>query len=58
VYNGVVAKAQPITTLPDILNNILFTTKLTFTNIAEQQSRNGNTDFVITQMPKAKILSP
>jgi len=27
-YNGVVAKVQPITTLPDLLNNFLFTENL------------------------------
>ena len=36
--NGVVAKAQPITTLPLLLNNYLFTIKLKFMNTAEQQS--------------------
>jgi len=54
----VVAKAQPITTLPDVLINILFTTKLSFTNTVKQQSRYGHTNFKITQMMKAKMLSP
>jgi hypothetical protein len=39
--NGVVAKAQPITTMPILLNNFLLTIKLPFTKTAEQQSRNG-----------------
>jgi hypothetical protein len=58
LYNGVVAKAQPITTLPNLLNNFLFTSKLTFTITAEQQSKNGKTNFIITQKSKAKTLSP
>jgi len=57
-YNGVVAKAQPIITLPILLNNFLFTTKLRFIITAKQQSRNGRTNYKITQMPKAKTLSP
>ena len=35
-YNGVVTKAQPITTLPNLLDNFLFTTKLNSSKTSEQ----------------------
>jgi len=54
----VVDKAQPITTLPILLNNFLFATKPTFKNKAKQQSLNGKTNFIIATMPRAKTLPP
>ncbi len=57
MYNGVVAKAQPLTTQPNLLKELLFTTKLSFTNTTEQQCRNGNENLKITKMPQAKTLS-
>jgi len=56
--NGEVAKAQPITTLPTLLNNFLITTKLKFINTAKQKSQDGRTNFIIATMPRAKTLSP
>lgn len=53
-----VAKAQPITTQPIILNNFLTITKLTFINTAKQKNQNGKTNLRITQMPDANTLSP
>lgn len=58
MHNGVVAKAQPITTLPILLNNFLFTTKLSFINTAKRQSQYGRTNLIIAQMPRVNTLSP
>jgi len=53
-----VDKERAKTTLPNLLNNFLFTTKLNSTNTAEQQSQNGTANFIIAQLWKAKTLSP
>jgi hypothetical protein len=50
-------KTQPTTTLPNLLNNFIFTSKLTFTITAEQQSKYGRAYFIIAQLPSAKTLS-
>jgi len=56
MHNGVVAKAQPMTTMPNLLNNFLFTTNFQFTKKVKKQCLNGNVNLIITQMPKAKTL--
>jgi hypothetical protein len=56
--NGVVDKAQPITTQPNLLNNFIFTLILTITSTAKLQSQYGKINFITVQMPIAKTLSP